>query len=104
MAENTGGVRPFVFGGEAGCCGTEDPSVMAAASPLLEPLALPGCNSQSPLSKPKAVELAGPFRTVQRPPVSHSVLPKVTGKAPALRLPAMLQSPGGVLETPLSST
>lgn len=53
------------------------------------------------------MELAGPVRTVQRPLVIHtdrSGLPEVTCKAPALRLPAVLQSPGRVLETPLSPT
>lgn len=78
-----------------------------AASPLLEQLALLGCSSQSVVGKIKAVELAGPLRTVQRPLVTHkdrSELLKVTCKVPALKLPAVLQSPGRVLETPLSST
>lgn len=78
-----------------------------AASPLLEQLALLGCSSQSAVGKIKTVELAGPLRTVQRPLVIHadrSGLPQVTCKAPALRLPAVLQSSGQVLETPLSST
>lgn len=68
-----------------------------AASPLLEQLALLGCSSQSAVGKIKTVELAGPLRTVQRPLVihtDHSGLPQVICKAPALRLPAVLHSPG----------